>query len=279
MITNFKLFENKLLKDPWSDFNLKQDKELNKLKNALEIEMFEGEEWVILHHLGSEKAYKPEIDYTNLLKEKTLEKHGGKVTINDIETIVNFINEKSYKKIEDKLDLHKFLTYPKGWDISHIEKNGLSMYLGYENFEDFIKNVEVDKNIETGLDPKYFGTHAATRYDQVQLPFDVTMFYIDTKDIEKQTGMQKHFIIRYPLKKLYPLYRDPLHLDYGEEKSSIKNIMINAREKGFDGTIVDWKEVNEELIFRVDIWKYIPISYIEEGEIKNTKYLKNYIGK
>jgi hypothetical protein len=55
--------------------------------------------------------------------------------------------------------------------------------------------------------------------------------------------------------------------------------MINAREKGFDGTIADWMEVNEELIFRVDIWKYIPISYIEEGELKNTKYLKNYIGK
>jgi len=120
MITNFKLFEKKD-DNPW-DYDIPS---LNKLKNSLEIEIYDGEEWVILYHYGSHKAW-------------------------------------------------------------------------------------IDKK----LDPKYMGTGQLTREDQSQLPFKVVMFYVSNDDTEQFFNIQNNdlFKIKYPLKKLYPMYSDPLNL-------------------------------------------------------------------
>lgn len=276
MIKSFKIFENEQLNYQWSNYYLDRNSSLKEMYSNLEIILENGKEYVILHHFGSKFAYEPQIDYLSELEKIIYSKMGwnSNPTDEQIEEFYQKVNENYFKDV-DKLEIYKFLSYKKRYIPNDTTLNAISKFLGYTFYSDFknIFNIS-DFEITTGLDPKYFGSDQATRDDIAQLAFNVTMFYVNLKDKEHYFGKgYSYYKIIYPLEKLYPIQLDPL--DIGGV--SFKERMLIAKNKSFDGQIITWKlDKSNQKQYRCDIWKFIPITYSKDGQIKESEYLLEY---
>ena len=276
MITKYKLFESNELKNPWSEYYQNKYHKLKELYESLEIEIIDNEEWVILHHFAKIDLSEPKINYHKILKEKILEKYPltpEKKINNNLE---EDINKESHKPV-DISKIGNFLTYNTRVELDYFHENALVKLLGFPYYEDFIKSVdgEMSDTATSSLEPEFFGTASATRDDHKQLAFGVIMFYVDLKDKESIFSGYDYIKIRYPLSKLYPMFKDPF-LYYNGEGQSIKIVMESAQKDGFSGDIVNWQTVNGDQIYRCDIWDEIPLTHIENGEIQKSKYLIEY---
>jgi hypothetical protein len=270
MITKYKLFESNELKNPWSEYYQNKYPKLKKLYDSLDIEIVDNEEWVILHHFTTADIFNPRLDYPKIIKEKILSKYGDKYNILEEE-----MNKLAHKPIDIK-NVENFLTYPR-FELDYFHLNTLVKLLGFPMYEDFVKSIddEMGDSATGSLDPQFFGTASATRDDHSQLAFSVIMFYVDLKDKEGIFSGYDYVKIRYPLSKLYPMFKDPFHY-YSEGSNSVKPVMEGARNDGFNGDIANWTKKGEESIYRCDIWEKIPLTFIENGKIKQSKYLIEY---
>jgi hypothetical protein len=133
---------------------------------------------------------------------------------------------------------------------------------------------------EGKLDPKHMGKGKATRDDFNKTPFKITEFYVHNEDLETKFFSRQYddfFKIKYPLKKLYPMFSDPLDFwtqgklegEYPGIASDIKRVMRAAKENGYDGVISNWLSINGVQKYRCDIWEIIPLRepyLIEHGD-------------
>lgn len=276
IITNYKLFENSKLEYQWSDYYLNKNDSLKEMYNNLEIIKENGIEYVILHHFGSKEAYEPKINYLGELKKMIYNKMDWNKTPNseEIESFYEKIQNLTNKNI-DRLEITKFLTYDKIYEPNPLILNTISNFLGFDFYDDFKKSLNIeDFVITTGLDPNYFGSNQGTKNDIAQLSFSVIMFYVNLRDKEKFFENDSYFKIKYPLNKLYPTQLDPLNI--GENKF-FKEKMDIAKNNGYEGQIVTWnvdQDGNKQ--YRCDIWEFIPITYLKNGNLKESKYLLEF---
>jgi len=253
MLKNFSLFkkinENFGNENPWSEKYLELYPNLKELKNSLEIGMYNGEEYVILHHFGSNLAWidgklDPKFFRSNMSTSEDEKQLAFKVTmfyvdLKDREK--QFNSNHDYFKIRYPLrKLYPLTQDPLDINIEIKKKDD---DINLKNFIVWIKN-RMDNSIDT---------LNSTWKTELKSFDDITF------DIVKNS---------YNANGDYVYYK---HSEFITNDTNIKRIMRGAREKGFNGQILNWKEdLKSEPAYRCDIWEIIPL---------DEEHLIEHIGK